>query len=277
MTRTEGVCRAFGGIDLYCQTWRPDKPAIATAVFVHGIGDHGGRHMNLVNALVAAGLAVVAPDLRGHGRSPGLRGHVDGWQDYREDVHAVVQSARAASPGLPLFVIGHSLGGLIVLEYALRYPEGLKGVVAMSPALALDGVPRWKIVASRVLDRFAPRLSLRVGLDSGGMSRDPAVKAADDEDPLLHKLGTVRLGVSVQGALRWTFAHAAELRVPLLVAHGMADTVVPAAASEAFFGRLTRGDRTRLTYDGGYHELDNDTPHDRALRDITAWITARLA
>jgi alpha-beta hydrolase superfamily lysophospholipase len=277
MTRTESACKAFGGIDLYCRNWRPDGPARATIVFVHGIGDHSGRHGNLVEALVAAGFAVTAPDMRGHGRSPGARGHVDGWEDYREDLRAVVQAARASAPGLPVFVIGHSLGGLIVMEYALRYPEGLKGVVAMSPALALDGVPRWKIAASRLLDHVAPRLALKVGLDSGGMSRDPAIKAADDEDPLLHKLGTVRLGVAVQGALQWTFAHAAELRVPLLVVHGTADTVVPAAASEALYVLLAQGDKTRLTYDGGYHELDNDTSHDAVLRDIAAWISARLA
>ncbi len=278
MKHAEGSCPGYRGVGLFCQTWSPEETERtgASAVFVHGIGDHGGRHLRLFEALVAAGLTVVAPDMRGHGRSPGQRGHIDSWDDFREDLDAVVEQAASSRRGAGVFVIGHSLGGLIVLEYALKRPERLRGVVAMSPALALDGIPRWQIVASRALNRIVPRFSMKVGLDSGGISRDPSVKEADDVDPLVHSLGSVRLGVEVQKALEWTLAHASELRVPLLIVHGTADTVVPPAASLAFYERTTLADRTRIEYPGGYHELDNDYTRDKALPDISAWIAARV-
>ncbi len=278
MKQAEGTCPGYRGVGFYCQTWSPEERAGtgASVVFVHGIGDHGGRHQHLVEALVSAGHTVVAPDMPGHGRSPGPRGHIDSWDEFREDLDAAVERAASGRRGAGVFAIGHSLGGLIVLEYALRRPERLRGVVAMSPALSLDGIPRWQVAASRVLNRIVPRLSMKVGLDSGGISRDPSVKEADDADPLVHSLASVRLGVEVQKALEWTLSHASELRVPLLVVHGTADTVVPPAASLAFYERTTLADRTRIEYEGGYHELDNDYARDKALSDINAWIAARM-
>ena len=227
-------------------------------------------------ALTAAGHTVTAPDMRGHGHSPGLRGHVDSWTEFREDLRSVITFASAERAGAPVFAIGHSLGGLIVLEYALRCPQGLRGVVAMSPALSMGGVPQWKLAASRVLDRLVPRLSMKVGLKSDGISRDPSVKAADDDDPLCHPMASVRFGVEVQKALEFTLSHAGELQVPLLVVHGTADTVVPAASSLSFFQRAGVADKTRLEYPGAYHELDNDYAKDDVLRDINEWIGARL-
>ena len=278
MERAEGTWSGRRGVDLYYQSWSltGSGGGGAAVVYVHGIGDHGSRHPHLVEALVLAGHMVLTPDLRGHGRSPGRRGHIDAWADYREDLHGLVQVARSMCPGSPLFLVGHSLGGLIVLEYALRLPEGLRGVVAMSPALNLDGVPRWKVVASIALGRLVPRLSMRLGLDSEGLSRDPAVKSADDQDPLLHSRATVRLGAEVPKALGWTLEHAGELRVPLLVVHGSADTIVPAAASLAFYERAGVPDKTRIEYEGGYHELDNDTEKDRVLRDMRDWLADRM-
>ncbi len=276
MERVEGTLKGYGGIDLYYQTWRPARDDGACVVFVHGIGDHGGRHPHLVEALTSAGHTVTAPDMRGHGRSPGLRGHINSWTEYREDLRLVIGLASAARPDAPLFVVGHSLGGLIVLEYALHYPDGLRGVVAMSPALSTGGVPQWKLIASRVLDRVAPRLSMKVGLESGGISRDPSIKAADDEDPLCHPMASVRFGVETQKALAFTLGHAEELRAPLLIVHGTGDTVVPAGSSLSFFEKVRFRDKTRIEYPGAYHELDNDWAKDEALRDIVAWIAARL-
>jgi alpha-beta hydrolase superfamily lysophospholipase len=278
MRHAEGTCPGRRGAGIFFQTWSPedDERPGASVVFVHGIGDHGGRHLHFVEALVSAGHTVIAPDMRGHGRSPGPRGHIDSWDEFREDLDAVVERAGAARPGARVFAVGHSLGGLIVLEYALRRPERLRGVVAMSPALSLDGIPRWQVAVSRVLDRIVPRLSMKVGLDSEGISRDPAIKEADAADPLVHSLASVRLGVEVQKALAWTLAHARDLHVPLLIVHGTADTVVPPGASLAFYERTTLADRTRIEYPGGYHELDNDYARDQALADINAWIAARM-
>ncbi len=276
MERTEETIKGHHGIDLYCQTLRPAAATGASVVYVHGLGDHSGRHRSLFDALCAAGHTVTAADLRGHGRSPGPRGHIDSWDDHREDLRAVVRFAASQRAGVPLFLIGHSLGGLVVLEYALRYPEGLRGVVAMSPGLSLDGIPRWQVVASRLLDRLAPRLTMKVGLDSTNISRDPSIKAADDEDPLCHSYATVRLGVEARRAIEFTLGHAAELRVPLLVVHGAADRVVPPAASLTFYQRVSLADKRRIEYPDAYHELDNDYARDQALADIRAWIAAHL-
>lgn len=276
MERTEGTLKGHRGIDLYYQVWRPAAATGASVVYVHGLGDHASRHPNIFEALCGAGHTVTAADLRGHGRSPGPRGHIDSWDDHREDLRCVARFAASVRAGAPLFAIGHSLGGLIVLEYALHYPEALRGVVAMSPALSTAGVARWKATASRVLDRFVPRFTMKVGLDSNNISRDPSIRAADDEDPLCHPYVSVRFGVEVQKAIAYTLGHAAELRVPLLVLHGTADSVVPAEASRRFFEGVSLADKRHIEYPGAYHELDNDYAKEEALGDINAWIGARL-
>ncbi len=247
MEHSEGFFHS-GGLDLYRQFWRPEGEPRATLAIVHGLGEHSGRYGNVVAALVPQGYAIHAFDLRGHGRSPGPRGHVDSWADFRNDVGAFLQMVRETEGGRPLFLMGHSMGGLIVLEYVLHHPEGLRGVIASAPGLSTEGLSASMIAMAQILSRIAPRLSLRTGLDAEGISRDPAVVQAYRNDPLVHDRGTPRAAVAGREAIEWTLAHAADLAVPLLIVHGTADRLVPCAASRVFYERVTVADKTRYEY-----------------------------
>lgn len=276
MKHNEGKFTGAGGLELYYQRWQPDGQPRAALAIVHGIGEHSGRYMNVVNQIVPHGYSVYGFDLRGHGRSAGQRGYIGGWQDYREDVRAFVRMVGEQAAGRAIFIMGHSLGGLITLEYVLQYPDGLKGVIASAPALGQTGVPPLLIAISRILSRVWPTFSLKTQLDASGISRDPAVVRAYVEDPLVHSLGTARLGAEAPTAMAWTQAHAADLRLPLLIVHGSADRVVPPEASRIFFENASSTDKTRLVYEGGYHESHNDLHHVQALTDLEQWLERHL-
>jgi len=162
------------GARLYCRSW-PAAESRATLIALHGLGDHSGLYPMIGERLAARGIAVLTPDLRGNGRSPGQRGYVDAWADLREDLGRLVERSRAEAPGRPLFLLGMSLGGLVVLDYALQHPEGLRGVIALSPPLGELGVPAPLLALGRVLSRVWPRFSLETGMDLTGLSRDTAV------------------------------------------------------------------------------------------------------
>src|SRR5579863_7569397 len=136
MDHSTGTFRGAGEMELAYQRWLPEGTPRAALIIVHGFGEHGGRYMNIVGRLVPTGYAVYALDNRGHGRSPGQRGHINDWSEFRDDLGAFVALVSTEQAGHPLFLLGHSMGGLIVLEYAERHPEGLRGVIASAPLLA---------------------------------------------------------------------------------------------------------------------------------------------
>lgn len=276
MEHREGTFSGYGGLSLYYQCWRPEGVPRAVLVIVHGFGEHSGRYMNVVNHLVPRGIAVYALDHRGHGRSPGPRGHIQSWEEFREDVRAFVRKVSEMEPGLPLFLMGHSMGGLIVLEYALHHPEGLRGVIASGPALAQVGISPALMTLARLLSRLWPRFGLNTGLDATSISRDPEVVAAYQADPLVHSIGTARLGTEMSQAMRWTHEHAREWRLPLLILHGGADRLVPPEGSRRFFENVPIADKERIEYEGGYHEPHNDIHRDQVLADLERWLERHL-
>ncbi|MCS7177678.1 MAG: alpha/beta hydrolase [Anaerolineae bacterium] len=276
MRHSEGTFAGFGGLPLYYQSWRPEGEPRAIVILVHGFGEHSGRYMNVVSHLVPRGHAIYALDHRGHGRSPGPRGYIHDWEEFREDIRAFVRMVAEQEPGRPLFLMGHSMGGLIVLEYALRYPEGLSGVIASGPVLAQVGLSPVLMVLARVLSRLWPRFAMNTGLDATSISRDPEVVATYRADPLVHSTGTARLGTEMTRAIRWTHEHAREWRLPLLILHGGADRLVPPEGSRRFFEHVPIADKERIEYEGGYHEPHNDTHRAQVLADLERWLERHL-
>ena len=272
MEHRTGNFAASGGTELYYQCWLPDGEPRAILAIVHGIGEHSGRYQNVVDHLVPRGYGVYGFDHRGHGRSPGPRGHVDAWGDFVEDVDAFLRLVAAQQPGRPLFLLGHSLGGLIVLDYVLHYPDTVQGVIASGPALAQTGASPLLMALARIMSRIAPRLTLDTGLDATAISRDPAVVEAYKQDPLVHGKATARFGAEMDAAMKRTSSRAAELRLPLLILHGGEDRLVPAEASRDFFERVTFADKERHEYEGGYHESHNDIEKERVLADLADWL-----
>lgn len=276
MQHSEGTFRGAGAIDLFYQRWQPEGTPRAILAIVHGFGEHSGRYPNVVNYFVPRGYAVYGFDHRGHGRSPGTRGHINQWSEFRDDVRAFVQLAAAQEPNRPMFLLGHSLGGLIALEYVLHDPKGLRGVIASSPLLVQAGLSPVAVAMGKILSRVAPGVPVKTGLDASTISRDPAVVKAYQEDPLVHSFGTPRLSTEITAAQNWTNAHAGDLNLPLLLIVGSEDKLVPPEGGRRFFDAVTYADKQKLDYPGAYHETHNDIIAPQVMADVERWLEAHL-
>ncbi|HQU16947.1 MAG: hypothetical protein B7Z66_06430 [Chromatiales bacterium 21-64-14] len=275
MEPSEGTFRGADGVELHYRRWRPED-ARAVLVIMHGISEHSGRYANVVNAVVPQGYAVYGFDLRGHGRSPGQRGYIESWREYREDLAAFITRIAEWEPHLPRFLLGHSMGGVIALDYCLEHPQGVSGVIASAPALGEIRLPRVLWALAHVMHRFWPRFSVRLPLSPADVSRDPAVMRDIDADPLIHSQGSARLGIELQRAARRVQERAREFRVPLLIVHGGADRLVPLEGSRRFMRHVLFPDKELLEYAGGYHELYNDIIRDQVLADTLRWLERHL-
>ncbi len=282
MTRpSEGTYTTSDGLQLRILTWLPEEGAKINGVVViaHGLGEHAGRYEHVADALTAAGFAVRALDHRGHGRSGGLRGHVDEFAQLPRDLAAVVQAFRAEHPGLPAVVMGHSLGGLVTLQFHINHPDhGLDGLILSNPLLAVAFVPpRWKTMAARLLGRIAPRLRLDNELDTSEISRDPAEVKAYEDDPLVHRLISTRLFNEMMAAAARTPASASSFRLPTLWVLGGSDKIVSAKAGEAFARTLPADATTIRVWPESYHEPHNDLDKAEVIEAIVGWVQERTA
>jgi len=278
MLHVEGTLRGVGGIPLYYQVWQPDGPARAAIVIVHGIGEHSGRYANVVDHLVPPGYAVWANDHRGHGRSAGHPVHVDRWDEYIEDLRAFVSLVTREMGGLPLFLYGHSMGGLIAVEYLERHQEGLRGAILSTAAIQPVGVAKPYLVALvRALSPIAPRLPIPTGLDVSTLSRDPAVVQAYRDDPLVRRTATVRFGTEGLAAVPRARAGLGAIRLPVLIIHGGADRLNSPEGSRFAFEHIASADKMLRIYPETYHEPHNDVNHAEVLRDIEGWLDQHSA
>lgn len=271
----EGRFEGAGGAEIFWQAWLPDGEADAVVAIAHGAAEHGGRYAWVAGELAGRGHAVYALDHRGHGRSTGQRALVDRLDRAAADVQALVALAGDAHPDVPVFLLGHSMGGLIALAHADRHQRELAGLVLSSPLAVLEagGAAR---AAVRALSRWAPRLPI-VAIDAATVSRDPEVVRAYERDPLNHRgrlpARTVGELAAAVGALPGRLP---ELRLPVLVLRGSADRLVDPAGGELVAERAGSDDCTLLSYDGLYHELLNEPERDRVLADVAGWIAARV-
>ena len=274
----DGTFTGTGGLQLYYQAWMPPdrQPKKAVLINLHGLGDHSGLYPTLASHFPAHSIALYAYDMRGNGRSPGQRAYLRGWHEYRGDLHAFLERVRKWEGDLPLFVLGNSLGGLVVLDYALHYPAGLSGVIAAAPPLGEVGVPPMLMTLGRVMSRIWPRFSLEVGMDLSGLARDPAVVNTVLADPLFHRRGTARLSTEVTAAIRRVQARAETLSVPLLILHGSDDRMVTPEGSRRFVSRVEHSDRELREYPGAYHGLFADMGHEEVLKDVERWLASRI-
>jgi alpha-beta hydrolase superfamily lysophospholipase len=273
----EGTFQGTGGLALYCQSWHPPEDPRGILAIVHGFGEHSGRYPNVVDYLLPRGYAVYGCDLRGHGRSPGQRGHIDGWEEYRGDVGAFLELIAEEEPGCPVFLLGHSMGALIVLDYVIRHPEGLAGTVLSSLPIDPVGVAKAHLVLiARLLSRLWPTFSLQVGLDTSALSRIPEVVRAYEEDPLVHGQASARWGTESLDIVEWLKAHAAELTIPTLVVHGEADRLDSLDGVRVLLQQAESTDKELRIYPGSYHEVHNDLDHEQMLSDLEGWLARHL-
>jgi alpha-beta hydrolase superfamily lysophospholipase len=277
LERRECTFAGAGDMQLFGQAWLPEQPPRAVVALVHGFGEHGGRYTYLAEALTGAGYVLSTFDHRGHGRSPGLRGHVDRADQFLADIKASLVVAKDLAPAVPLFLFGHSMGGLLALNYAIRSPEGLFGVIASAPLLSQPNVAPWMTFAAGALSRIKPDFSFDTGVKPETISRDPAEVKRYRDDPYVHGRASARLGTEVPTAQTWTQAHAGELRIPLLLYHGTDDPLVPIAGSRTFFANVKVADKEWIEWPGGYHESHNDLHRGEVFTAVLNWLERHVA
>jgi acylglycerol lipase len=271
---------ATDGLSLYFQGWEPENSPAAAVCLVHGLGEHSGRYGHVAAALNQAGYALLAFDLRGHGRSGGQRGHSPTCAAMLDDVDQLLGQAAARFPGRPRFLYGHSLGGGLVLCYVLRccspangreVPD-LAGVIATGPTLRTAfAPPAWKLAVGKVTYNLLPAMSMPNGLDRSALSRDPLVVELYNRDPLVHDRLSARLGMDILRSGELALEHAAQLPVPLLLMHGAEDRITSAGASREFADR-SNGMCTLKIWDGLYHEIHNEPDKQQVLEYMIAWL-----
>jgi alpha-beta hydrolase superfamily lysophospholipase len=273
MERREGIFKGFAGLDLYYQCWREGGEARASLAIIHGFGEHCGRYLNVVNPLASQGFVIYGFDLRGHGRSPGQRGHINQWEEYRGDVEAFLHFVGKEEPNLPVFLLGHSMGALIALDYLLRLPAGLRGAVISGAPLEPVGVAKpFLVLLARLLSGIWPHFSLSLGLDTAALSRDRDVVKAYEADPLVHGKTTVRWGTEILKTVEWVKAHPAEVRIPILLIHGGSDRLNSPDGCRRFFEKITFPDKEMKVYPESYHEAHNDLDHAQVMKDMAQWL-----
>jgi alpha-beta hydrolase superfamily lysophospholipase len=274
----ESIFRGAGGVDLYGQCWHGRKDPQAVVAIVHGHGEHGGRYMNIVRSLLPYGYAVYSFDHRGHGRSRGQRGHINSWSEYRKDVQAFLGWIAEREVRCPIFLMGHSMGALVVLDYLLHDSAGIAGAIISGAPIEPAGVAKPLLVfLSRLLSRVFPRFPMRLSLDTSALSRDKAAVRAYIEDPLVHGRFTARWGTESLAALAWVKARANEVNIPILFIHGEADRLNLPEGSRHFFEETASSDKTLHLYPEMYHELHNDTGREAVMEDLQRWIARRLS
>ncbi|MEW5785873.1 MAG: lysophospholipase [Bacillota bacterium] len=268
--------QARDALQLFAQSWEPAGEVKGVICLVHGLGEHSSRYGHWVEMLDQADYAVLATDLRGHGKSEGARGHTPSFERYMDDLGLLLEEAARRFPEKPCFLYGHSMGGLLVANYVLRRRPRLAGVVITSPGLrtALEK-QTGKVAAVRLLGAIAPGLNQPSGLDPATLSRDPAVVEAYRNDPLVHDRISLGMARGSLAAIRYAFAHASEFNLPLLIMHGAADQLVFAEGSSEFAG-LVSGECTLKIWDQLYHELHNEPEKDQVFAVLVEWLNGKI-
>lgn len=264
-----------GGLKIFVRSWRPEGKARGVVAIVHGFNSHSGHYLWVAAQLVASGLAVYALDLRGRGKSDGERFWVEKFSDYLSDVHALVMLAKSREPGLPVFILGHSAGGVISCVYTLEHQAELAGLVCESFAFQVYA-PDFALAALKGLSHIAPHAHV-LKLPNEGFSRDPKVVQAMNDDPLIaHEVQpthTVAEMVRADERLKKEFPL---ITLPVLILHGAADKVTRPGGSQFFFDTVGSADKTLKLYEGHVHDLLNDNDKERVMKDIKSWILEHL-
>jgi len=277
MKHNEGRFKGLKNLELYYQAWLPDGEPAAVLLVVHGLAEHSGRYGNVVDYFVPRGYAVYALDHRGHGRSEGARVYVERFTDYLDDLKTFFDMVRGWQPGRKIFMVGHSMGGTIGLAYATRYQDELDGLILSAAGVRPgESVSPLLITVGKLCSTLLPKMGMIV-LDASAISRNPAVVAAYDNDPLVYRgKVTARLGAELISTMQAFPEQVSGLRLPILIMHGTADRLVDPQGSPWLYEAVGSTDKTLKLYEGCYHEIFNEPEHEQVLADVEAWLQAHL-
>jgi acylglycerol lipase len=272
----EGELTGVGELRLYRQAWIPDGEVRAVVVIAHGVSEHSGRYHHVAAPLASQGYAVHALDHRGHGRSEGPRALVDRLQNVVADLEGLLEAVVSAHPGVPVFLLGHSMGGLVACHHALAHQRRLSGLILSGPLAALEAASPLTRLAARVLSALTPRLGV-VAVDPKLISRDAEVVTAYREDPLVfHGRLLARTVFELERGVSALPPRVGAITVPTLIMYGSADGLCPPAGSIMLHERIGARDKTLRAFNGLYHEIFNEPERADVLGELGTWLRDRL-
>ncbi len=264
------------GSKIFFRSSVPENP-IATVIILHGYAEHSGRYIHVMDYLTSRNFAVFAPDERGHGKTARVMGDLEGFDRIIDDTDILVKQAAEKYPTRGVFMLGHSMGGMIALLYTEKYQEKLKGLILSGPMLVLSEQPSGFLrLLSKVMGKLLPRLPVK-SFDSSYVSRDNEVVKRKDEDPLYYK-GKVmaRAGYWFLKGIDEAIADLGRIEIPVLVMHGGGDRIIDPEASKIVYHNVSSEDKTLKIFDGLYHEIMNEPEKDEVLKMIGDWIEKRV-
>ena len=267
----ESNLRGRSGLRLLRRAWLPERPERAL-LLVHGYAEHSGRYEEMASWLARRGCAVHAYDQRGHGRSEGLRCHVERFDEFLDDLGIVLDALRNDQPDLPISLVGHSMGGLVTLAFLATRKPRIASAITSGAALSLGAVSPVRVALARVVRRMLPRLAIGSGIDPEGLSRDPDVVRRYLADPLIVRTMTTSLGAELLAAAPRTAALSDEVAVPLLMLHGEADPICSPEGSRAFYAGLRAPGSALRVYPGLRHEIFNEPEREAVWHDLLGWL-----
>lgn len=272
--RTESIFRGFDGLELFCQSWIPDGSQ-GTLIIVHGLGEHSECYQRLVNGLNIP-WTIVGWDLRGHGRSEGKRGVVGQFGDFIRDLKCLLDHVQTLQPKPegPMVLLGHSMGGLIVLKFLLDYgSSGLSAVCLSSPLLTIKmEIPEFKKRVANFLAQYLPKVTLANDINYSELSRDPAIVASYEQDALRQDRVCAALYLGMVETMKEVVKNGGKVQLPLLLQIAGDDKIVSHEVAEEFYETIGSKKKKKIVYPESYHELFNDLNREEVYRDLAKFL-----
>ena len=273
----EAKFKGYGDRNLYYQSWLPVKEPKAILLVVHGLAEHSGRYLNLVNHFVPAGYAMYAFDHRGHGKSEGLRGYVERFSYFLNDLKTFLDIVHTKHYSAKVFIVGHSIGGTIATAYAAHHQHEFDGLIVSGATLKIgDSVSPVHIALSRILSVLLPKMGV-ARVNASAISQDKTVVNAYVNDPLVCR-GKIRarLGAEIIKTMQILQHQMSEINLPILIMHGTADRLSEPKGSESLYEQVTSDDKTLKLYEGFYHEIFNEPGREQVFVDMETWLATHI-
>jgi acylglycerol lipase len=277
MKHIEGTFKGVRNANIYYQGWLPDENVKAVLFLVHGLGEYCGRYTNHVNHFVPLDYAIYGLDHLGHGKSDGEREVIERFADYTEPLTLYYKMVNGWQPGKPVFILGHSMGGLITCHYLLDRQADFKGAIISAPAIKVsENTSCMTITMGKILSHVAPKAGV-LALDATGVSRDPKVVKAYVNDPLVfHGKTPARLAAEMLKAMMRVTTEIDKITLPFIVVQGGADKLVDPGGSQLLYDKAGSKDKTLRVYPGLYHEVHNEPEHATMFKDVETWLAAHV-
>jgi alpha-beta hydrolase superfamily lysophospholipase len=273
MMHTTDTLTAATGAEIFTQSWLPENDIQAVLVIAHGLSEHSGRYLPFVHYFVERNYAVYALDHEGHGQSGGMRGHINHFDDFVETLNVFIDRIEERHAGKKIFLVGHSMGGAISVNYLLKYQQRLAGCLLSGAALSVGQViSPFQQQVLRFFSLVLPRVPL-IKIEGEAVSRDPAVVEAYENDPLVYRgKATARLLAEIVSAAKRGLLLAGEISLPLFIMHGGGDLLTSPSGSEELYEKVASTDKTLKIYDGLYHEIFLEEEKYEVFADIEEWL-----